>query len=55
MPSVRRLTPAGAACLTVAAVLCMHGPQTDKDRPKASLKATPMVGAHRPASSLPLS
>jgi hypothetical protein len=44
MQSVRRLTRAGAACLTVAAVLCMGAaPQTDKDRPKASLKATPMV------------
>ena len=44
MQSVRRLTRAGAVCLTVAAVLCMAAaPQTDKDRPKASLKATPMV------------
>lgn len=44
MPSVRRLTWAGAASLTVAAVLCTAAAaQTDKDRPKASLKATPMV------------
>jgi hypothetical protein len=44
MQSERRLTRARAACLTVAAVLCMAAaPQTDKDRPKASLKATPMV------------
>ena len=44
MQSVRRLTWAGAASLTVAAVLCTAAAaQTDKDRPKGSLKATPMV------------
>ena len=44
MQNLRRLTWAGGACLTVAAVLSAGAAQqTDKDRPKISLKATPMV------------
>ena len=44
MQNLRRLTWAGGACLTVAAVLSAGAAQqTDKDRPKISLKAAPMV------------
>ena len=44
MQNLRRLTWAGGACLTVAAVLSAGAAQQpDKDRPKISLKAAPMV------------
>jgi hypothetical protein len=44
MQNVRRSSRAGAACLAVAAVLyTAAAAQPDKGRPKASLKATPMV------------
>ncbi len=44
MHTLRRLTWIGAACLVTTAVLGAGRIQTDKDRPKTSLKASPMVG-----------
>jgi hypothetical protein len=44
MHTLRRFIWAGAACLTLTAVLSGAAPQPpDKDRPKVSLRATPMV------------
>ena len=46
MQNLRRLTWAGAACLTVAAVMSTAAAQQhdkDKDRPRIALKASPMV------------
>jgi hypothetical protein len=46
MHNLRRFTWAGAACFTIAAVLsagAAQSPDKDKERPRISLKATPMV------------
>lgn len=44
MQTLRRLTWTGAACIVATVALGASASQNEKDRPKTSLKASPMVG-----------